>query len=286
MDGEQEPTQPATQPIYDRRRGPQSAFSEADEADIICILQPVNPPACEVMSIVARVTPQHILQNDDVAQKDEDDLEYDTLDDNERTITQNEKVNTNKDIALRISSRVKDICMGFVFGRDPTKCDIMIDLPLPYEKRKVSGMHFRIFVNEVGIIMLEDTSTNGTLIDGRLLKYDPKAPGIRPMHMLSNSSIVEIFLGPIGSTIKFNVATPNRDRGADKYEKRLGDYLALIAQKNHQAIARPLTLAGQPPLLLPFVSKTVIGTRGVTNSIRLNQIAIKAHHFKEVALPC
>ncbi|MCJ1378370.1 hypothetical protein MMC17_001468 [Xylographa soralifera] len=252
MDTEQEPTQPATQPIFDRRRGGESSFSVEDEADIICILQPVNPPACEAMAIVARVTPQHILQNNDVERKDEDDLEYDTLDDNEPKPTQDDKVSANKDIALRISSRVKDVCMGFIFGRDPTKCDIMIDLPPPYENRRVSGMHFRIFVNKEGIIMLEDTSTNGTLIDGKLLKYDTKAPNIRRMHMIAKGSTIEIFLGPIGSTIKFNVTTPNRDLGAEKYEYRLRDYLAYIAEMNFRATAGPQALAARPPLPLPF----------------------------------
>ncbi|MCJ1434658.1 hypothetical protein MMC27_004027 [Xylographa pallens] len=250
MDTEQEPTQPTTQPVFDRRRGGESSFSVEDEADIICILQPVNPPACEVMAIVAKVTPQHILQNDDVERKDGADLEYDTLDYNEPKPTQDDQVSANKDIALRISSRIKDVSMGFVFGRDPTKCDIMIDLPPPYEKRRVSGMHFRIFVNKEGIIMLEDTSTNGTLIDGKLLKYDEKAPNIRRMHMIAKGSTIEIFLGPTGSTIKFNVTTPNRDLGAENYEYRLRDYLTYIAELNFRATAGPQALAARP--LLPF----------------------------------
>ncbi|MCJ1403950.1 hypothetical protein MMC11_007173 [Xylographa trunciseda] len=252
MDAEQEPTQPSTQPIFDRRRGGESSFSVEDEADIICILQPVNPPACEVMAIVAEVTPQHILQNDDVGRKEEVDLEYDTLDDNQPKKAQDHTANANKDIALRISSRVKDVCMGFVFGRDPTKCDIMIDLPPPYEKRRVSGMHFRIFVNKEGIIMLEDSSTNGTLIDGKLLKYDAKSPSIRRMHMIAKGSTIEIFLGQTGSTIKFNVTTPNRDLGAEKYEYRLRYYLAYIAEMNFRATAGPQVVAGRPPLQLPF----------------------------------
>ncbi|MCJ1287962.1 hypothetical protein MMC26_007315 [Xylographa opegraphella] len=252
MDTEQEPTQPATQPIFDRRRGGESPFSVEDEADIICILQPVNPPACEVMALVAKVTPQHILQSEDVERKDQDRLEYDTLDDNEPKHTPDDQISANKDIALRISSQVKDVCMGFVFGRDPTKCDIMIDLPPPYEKRKVSGMHFRIFINKEGIIMLEDTSTNGTLIDGKLLKYDAKTPNIRPMHMIARGSTIEIFLSSMSSTIKFNVTTPNRDLGAEKYECRLRDYLTYIAEMNYRATAGPQALAARPPLPLPF----------------------------------
>ncbi|MCJ1388039.1 hypothetical protein MMC18_000883 [Xylographa bjoerkii] len=255
MDAEQEPTQPSTQPIFDRRRGGESSFTVEDEADIICILQPVNAPACEVMAIVAEVTPQHILQNDDAGGKEEEDLEYDTLDDNTSKTVQDHKANANKDIALRISSRVKDVCMGFVFGRDPTKCDIMIDLPPPYEKRRVSGMHFRIFVNKEGIIMLEDTSTNGTLIDGKLLKYDPKAPSTRRMYMIAKGSTIEIFLGPTGSTIKFNVTTPNRDLGAEKYDYRLRDYLAYIAEMNFRAAAGPQAIAGRPPRPLPFAQR-------------------------------
>ncbi len=38
----------------------------------------------------------------------------------------------------------------------------------PY--RRLSNIHFRIYLNQYGVLMLEDQSTNGTVVDDNLLK--------------------------------------------------------------------------------------------------------------------
>ena len=243
-------------------------MSVEDESDIICILQPVNPPAYEVVNVVAEVTPQHILQNHNLGWKHEDDMDLEPLEDLEVNNNRPPNISTSKEIALRLSSKVKDLCMGFVFGRDPTKCDIVIELP--YEKRRISGMHFRIFVNEEGIIMLEDTSTNGTLVEGKLLKCkDPKPESARQMHMISKGSTVELILGPTAPTVKFNVTIPSRDRGEFLYHQKLREYLDFVKMANFQAQAKFHTVPNRHPLALPLVSLHYMIARRITDSNKL-----------------
>lgn len=242
------PTQPLTQPVLDGRCAGTNSIAIEDESDIICILQPANPLAYEVADVIARVTPQHMLKTN--RESDDDGLEYDLPNNPEAKSIKRRAASDSMELALRISSKVKDVCMGFVFGRNPLKCDIMLELP--DEKKRVSGMHFRIFVNEGGIIMLEDHSTNGTLVDGKLLKCrDPLNRGTRQMHMIQKGSVIQIILGAT-HTVKFNVTTPSRERGLSAYQKQLGDYLHAIKQAN-----RNHAVAGiQPvnPRVLPLVS--------------------------------
>ena len=257
----------STQPFDKRRRVGVHSLTAEDEANIICILQPGNPLAFDVLNVVARATPQHILGYDgDDNLNPEDDLEYETLDGREVKQAQipvqapfpTQLASDCHEIALRLTSNIKDPCMGFVFGRDPNKCDIILDLPA--EKNRVSGMHFRIFLNEEGIIMLEDTSTNGTLVDGVLLRYkDPKTRGTRQMRMIQKGTMIEVFLGPFDQSVKFNVITPNRDRGGAVYDANLHKYIEYIKEANKNALASkppsrprlplPLPLVGFPPII-------------------------------------
>lgn len=234
MEAEEGPTQKATQDYVDPRRLGLSSISMKDEADIICILQPTNPAAFEVVKVVAAVTPQHILHNQGLSCLEEDNLEPDTLDYQEPQRIQPYSADLGNEIALRISSKVKDECMGFVFGRDPAKSDIVIDYP--DENKRVSGMHFRIFVNMGGIIMLEDTSTNGTMVEGKILKHDPRDGNNRPRHMVSQGSTIQLLLGARGSIV-FTVKVLDRDQGVGEYNKRLGQYLRHIEEEKVNRLA-------------------------------------------------
>ena len=266
---EEEPTQKSTQPLDNRLRIGVHSLTVEDEANIICILQPGNPAAFDVLNVVSRATPQHILgyeDNDNLNLNPDDDLEYETLEGREAKQAQvpvqppfaPQVASDCHEIAFRLTSNIKDPCMGFVFGRDPSKCDIMLDLPA--EKNRVSGMHFRIFLNEEGIIMLEDTSTNGTLVDGVLLRYkDPKTRGTRQMRMIQKGTMIEVVIGPFDQTVKFNVVTPNRDRGGTAYHANLFKYIEYIKEANRNALAAkqlprprlplPLPLVGLPPVI-------------------------------------
>ena len=245
------PTQPLTQPVFDRRR---AGTAIEDESDVICILQPANPLAYEVANVIAKVTPQHMLNKNKINRDSDDDcLEYDIPGPPQAKTSKRRAATDSMEIALRISSKVKDICMGFVFGRNPLKCDIMVELP--DEQKRVSGMHFRIFVNEGGIIMLEDHSTNGTIVDDKILKCrDPVNRGTRQMHMIQKGSVIQILIGAT-HTVKFNVTTPNRDRGLSAYQRQLGEYINTIKQANRNyAAAGVQPVIPRAPLQRPLVS--------------------------------
>ncbi|MCJ1477028.1 hypothetical protein MMC13_005699 [Lambiella insularis] len=235
MAAEEGPTQKATQDYIDPRRHGLSSMSMKDEADIICTLQPTNPAAFEVVRVVAEVSPQHVLHNQGLSCQEEDSLTLDTLDDQQPRRIQQNSADIVNEIALRISSKVNDVCMGFIFGRDPGKSDIVIDVP--DERRRISGMHFRIFVNMEGIIMLEDISTNGTMVEGKILRYNPAHGAGRPRHMISHGSTIQLLLGANGS-ILFTVKVLDRDQGVAEYTKRLGRYLAHISEEKKSRLAR------------------------------------------------
>lgn len=108
------------------------------------------------------------------------------------------------DIALRYSPGPKDPMLGYLFGRNPFKCDIpMIEHP---NSRRISNMHFRIYVNASGALMLEDLSTNGTWVDHFELKRGSSHGRKR---VLSQGSLVGLCYGQEAETIKFIVRIPS-----------------------------------------------------------------------------
>ena len=141
MEATQESTQPCTDP---RRMGyGNSGLHEQDVSDIICILHPNSPAAHQAVAATAEMAPQHILQRHELEYEDDDKPAL--------------------DVALRISSQVHDLALGFCFGRNRARCDVLL-APDDNSKR-ISNMHFRIYVTGHWILMLQDTSTNGTIVD-------------------------------------------------------------------------------------------------------------------------
>ena len=244
---DEEPTQQATQPFLDPRRlGRQgSNMREEDESDVICILHPASHGAYSAVKLMVSTSPQHILQNEGLSRYlEEDELEESEFDDCDDT--------GFPDIALRLSSRVRDPRMGFVFGRDPRNCDIIIGSQDP--ERRVSNVHLRIFLNPGGIIMLEDMSTNGTCVDGTLLAA--KQPSGRPRtRMLQQGAVIKLITPKDEEGTRFIVGIPTRDRGQDKYESKLSQYLAYInqLQRQGQAVAECAAkgLSTAPPMVSP-----------------------------------
>ncbi|KAI9374845.1 kinase-like domain-containing protein [Aspergillus egyptiacus] len=193
-----EATQESTQPCTDPRRGGlnSSGLQESDLQDVICILHPNSPAAHDAVAATARVAPWHILQKD--AQEYQDP----------RTAP--------LDIALRISSEVKDPNRGFCFGRNLGRCDILLAGD-PSSKR-ISNTHFRIYLTNNFILMLEDVSTNGTIVDDcRLRKRDGDNS-----RMLTHGSVIQVINGDdISDEVKFVVRMPNREGFEDLYDKNL-----------------------------------------------------------------
>jgi hypothetical protein len=208
-----EPVEESTQPYSDPRRtgSNNSGLQEQDVSDIICILHPNSPAAHDAVAATARIAPQHILQRDD--------LEYDNPDTSAR------------DIALRLSSLVRNPGVGFCFGRNPARCDLLLT-PQQHSKH-ISNTHFRIFLNRDGILMLQDTSTNGTVVDNcRLWK-----PLNQTSRMLTNGSVIMVISDNVVKTeVRFIVRIPSRDGFAVQYTENLLRYLQRI--EKHEADAK------------------------------------------------
>lgn len=267
---EENSTQPATQPIA-RKKGFNSMLSEQDEADIICILLPTSPTAHEAVELTANAAPQHILQNHGMSHiyeapdedmttggntRPDDDLD-DSKDLNPQRADPDQStwVEPTKDIALRFSSKVHNLGLGFTFGRSPARCDLLLTNNDGY---KISNRHFRIFMKNNGSLMIEDTSTNGTIVDDIVLR-GPKGnhsdPNPESQHTLCNGDTIEIPLRgkQHAQSIRFCVKMPMRsESGQAKYEQNCYAYIKCVEQAERQyGFLAEATRNGNPPLVPP-----------------------------------
>ncbi|PTB64442.1 Pkinase-domain-containing protein [Trichoderma citrinoviride] len=230
MDAEgQPPTQPtqATQTVLDPRRiGKQnSGFSDDDVSDIICVLYPHSQAArLEVQQLAASGSP-YIIGKDEA---DGVELDYDAEDDASRFEEMPPDLGSYA-LILRLSSQVKNPAAGFQFGRNSARCDVVfVNDPL----RRVSNIHFRIYINEYGTVMIEDHSTNGTTVDNNLLMSRPRDPAVakdpdrKTKWTLSSGSTVGIYLQDMRS-LSFRVRIPRRENEFDlAYQRRVDAYFA------------------------------------------------------------
>lgn len=253
---DEEPSQP-TQPFLDpRRRGDSSLLSKEDEVDVLCILRPSSPAAYKAVKLVASTAPQHILQNEGMSEifkcGDQSLLEEgrtpQTLSESGSLIGDLDVATPSRetfkgsgptlDIALRLSSKMKDPCLGFIFGRTSQRCDLVIT---EGGNITISGMHFRIFVKENSVPMLEDTSTNGTFVDGKILRAYGTEPTPEKRRMLTTGCRIEV-LGerdaPNETMMRFIVDIPKRPRFADQWRLKLSNYLKFVYQLERQAAVR------------------------------------------------
>ncbi|KUL89643.1 hypothetical protein ZTR_00553 [Talaromyces verruculosus] len=221
---EANPTQESTQPYSDPRRigSHNSGLHDQDVSDIICILHPGSHPAHEAVDATSRQPKgyQHILQRDD--------FQFDSID------------SSSRDIAIRMSSSVHDLSMGFVFGRNPAKCDVLLSPEVA--SKHISNVHFRIFVNEDGILMLQDLSTNGTVVDDtRLWKRNTQTT-----RMLVNGSVIIVASdNKHNKEVRFVVRIPSRDGFNVQYTQNLMAYLDRVGR--HNAKVKNLQARAPPP---------------------------------------
>ncbi len=249
---DEEATQQATQPFLDpRRQGDKSMLSEEDEADVLCILHPSSPAAYQAVKLVAATAPQHILQNDGMPHTlrggDDSLLEESNgpqavskpggeIIDLDRTQECSGTSGPTLEIALRLSSNLKDPCLGFTFGRLTKRCDLVIS---ESNMNPISGMHFRIFINQHGVPMIEDTSTNGTLVEGKLLQASGKDPGTEKRRMLTGGCIIQVLChDSANNEIKFIVKFPERTRARKQWQNKLREYMAYVVQLERGAAFR------------------------------------------------
>lgn len=127
-------------------------------------------------------------------------------------------------IILRLSTAPKNPAAGFAFGRNPGRCDVVfVNDPL----RRVSNIHFRIYVNEFGNVMVEDQSTNGTFVDKKLLsaRAKPGLPQPASRWVLSSGSVINVYLHDEVRDLTFRVRIPHREGLYEQaYQQRVVDY--------------------------------------------------------------
>lgn len=263
------PSQPATQ-LVPPKEGHNGLLTEKDESDVICILLPTSPAAHEAVELTARAAPQHILQNQDMSYIDQAPEEEGTTntsrgensegrDDSTDTElpgpNQKKWAGSAKDIALRLSSKVHNLSLGFTFGRSPARCDLLLS---DNADTRLSNVHFRIFMNNNMVLMIEDTSTNGTIMDDKILRgprAGPAGHSFDSKHTLCNNSTIEIPLRgkQTGQSIRFSVKMPGREAGQEKFTQNCAAYIKCVqqAERQHGFLAEAIK-NGKAPAIPPI----------------------------------
>ncbi|RKU42092.1 hypothetical protein DL546_000051 [Coniochaeta pulveracea] len=230
-DGEENPTQatqPATQTVLDPRRlGKQnSGFSDEDLADIVCILIPSSEHAQTEVNFLRGQGSVHLVGGEDAPEVEDGlaSLADDDCDNSHFGLMSHGRAKYA--IALRFSAfeKLKDPLQGFVFGRNPNRCDI----PFVHDpKRRLSNVQFRIYYNQHRVLMVQDVSTNGTVVDGLHLKTSNN----RTMRTLNNGSTVRMLLHLGKSDLDFLVRIPRREGEYEQaYRDNLARYMAYLEQ--------------------------------------------------------
>lgn len=186
-----------------------SGLQDQDVSDILCILHPNSPSAHDAVAATASRYPQHILQRNQLERE------------------------APLDIALRISSDVRDICTGFTFGRNVQRCDVL--LTADEGAKRVSNMHFSIHLTGDNILILQDNSMNGTVVDDCRLRKGTNCSS----RMLTNGSVIQVVGGgkPLDE-VKFVVRFPPREGCTQEYTRNLIGYFERV-QKHEEANKQP-----------------------------------------------
>ncbi|PKS06563.1 hypothetical protein jhhlp_007311 [Lomentospora prolificans] len=246
MDGDDDQPTQATQNVLDPRRiGKQnSGFSDDDISDIVCVLHPHSPHARREIRRIALENSPHIFGRADV-----DGVDGDLYHEDEASRFQMGPPGQGSHVVvLKLSASIKDPLMGFTFGRNAARCDLCFTND-PY--RRLSNIHFRIFINEYGVVMLEDQSTNGTIVDTKLLKSKSNNPS-ETKRMLSSGSRIKILMHEENMDLEFMVRVPRRDGAYDTaYRERLNEYFARLAGARKSAGTTVTPGPSGPPNLFP-----------------------------------
>lgn len=236
-----DPYYAATQIVIDPRRLGQanSGLSADDQADICCILHPASLIAYRAAALIHEESHHLTLTSDNnvrIRERDSGDAgDVDTLKLADVGLP-------SCDLALRLSANLKDPVAGFYFGRNKTRCDFAIGWH--ENSKRVSNIHFRIYINEYGILMLEDQSTNGTAVDGTLLRGKDKENGKDYRHTLESGSVIVLTMTPPDEDYRFIVRIPQRDLDAEyAYEKNLTAFFLRVNDARQENEAR-LAAAG------------------------------------------
>ncbi len=210
-----------------RRVGKQnSGFSDEDIADIVCLLYPITDNAGKEVERLAG-SPEY--SRFVVGRYTADNIHSDLYNEDDARKFRQTGAMGQHSIVLTLSANVKDPAMGFTFGRNAIRCDICFTRD---PGRRLSNIHFRIYVNKHGSIMIEDQSTNGTVVDDKLLrKSDPKGRGhITPFkRTLESGSTIKIIMAENTDDLVFLVRIPRRYGDIERaYRNNLAMHLGRV----------------------------------------------------------
>ncbi|RPA89895.1 kinase-like protein [Choiromyces venosus 120613-1] len=215
---DEEATQPATQQLPVHNGVAPSTVHGNYLAGVLCLLHPSSPAAYAIVEktalrnpgIVLRIPTAQVGRQPTTPEPSQHEDGEDGEEQNTQLApNQQNDEGTALDIALRLSPGPKDPELGFVFGRNPARCDVV--LSEANKSRRVSNMHFRIYQNAQGVLMLHDSSTNGTWVD------DVKLGGLEAdggkctdnQRALFAGSVVH--LAPGQKLLRFIVRIPTQD---------------------------------------------------------------------------
>ncbi|KAL8810651.1 MAG: hypothetical protein Q9223_003804 [Gallowayella weberi] len=251
-------TQQATLPPTNPRAN--ITLSDFDRTDILCILTPTTPTAYQALELVAATAEHHILQY--YKKHSTPDAATST----DQGVVNSEapaepKTKPSLDIALRMSSVIISPAFGFVFGRDQARSDLLIS-----NGGRVSGRHFRIYVNPSGSLMCQDTSTNGTHVDSQFLRKKVLPTDFGDQITLHNGSVIEIQVNERMESMRFIVQVPDRSGVSALYGSKLDQYIDFMdqmkrrrqAEQNRKENGFPLDTVPAP---LPQFGRTLHGNK-------------------------
>lgn len=220
-------TQPNTQQIVDPRRLglDNSGLNEQDAADVLVILHPASEPAIRIAEDMAEHRPQHVLTRSpyDPYETMTSISEQETIilgndNDNERL---RPDMRSGASIALRLSSQLINPAVGFVFGRNPNMADVVVTRDMA---KRISNQHFRIYLNSAAILMLEDMSTNGTIVDDVLLR-NREVQRFSRTRTLIHGSIICMHNSSANDSIKFIVRIPSRSQQLNRFQENMHKFM-------------------------------------------------------------
>lgn len=228
-------TQPATQQVLDPRRVGRnnSGMDAQDVADVLALLVPASSAAIKIVTDAADSRPEHVLLRNS----------YDSFDDEFSNIEEQETIIINResgqqssagaDLALRMSSHLINPSLGFVFGRNANSSDIVFGQD---SNKRISNQHFRIYLNSDAVLMLEDMSTNGTLVDDVLLKN--RDPRFNKVRMIASGSEIRIQNNVDAEIVKFMVRIPSRTSHMPRFVANVREFMTRCAKDNDQLKGR------------------------------------------------
>ncbi|GAW12282.1 hypothetical protein ANO14919_016450 [Xylariales sp. No.14919] len=218
-------TQQATQNAFDPRRiGQQnSGFSDQDISDIICLLYPISEAASREVQRIAS-SPEYACHT--AGRFTADAIQSDLYrEDDARGFGRAHGLGDHA-LVLRLSSTLKDPRLGFTFGRNRSRCDICFASD---PAKRLSNIHCRIYVNSYGSVLLEDQSTNGTVVDTKLLRKrpDPNSADLpSTRRTLESGSTIKIVMHENKFDLIFLVRIPRRDGEYEEaYMRNVEPYL-------------------------------------------------------------